>query len=331
MARMEIPNNWREMTEREQNQFIFENSKIPNGWNEMNYEQQKTYFIKNCDCADIIYKDVHDYLMSIPHFKTAYTYLKYRNLPVNDKFQEIHLNTLIRTILDESDQYLRHGLENVKCPALVESCRDFYEGSHLESVQNNHWFFTKPSKYEQDELSYYQQVYYEPTVRSYYNEPCKCCFVIHQEWLNENGEIDEYITEEDHRSCDTYLPFVDMIRCSFIIMLFNILTESKILPYLLYFNNLYPSWSKMLKMKIVEFNKTEECITTKYWKGSHFYYKKIFFGSIYTHELDIPVEILKKRYEWNFDAMICGHPMASHGICKESMDEIQRLEEEYNS
>ena len=91
------------------------------------------------------------------------------------------------TFLDEIEQYSRHGVEHKRCLALVGSCREFYEKGHLNSVRNKHWFYTdtKLSTIEErnETFDYYQKVYYEPTLRGYFDKPCKCSFMQYNEWL----------------------------------------------------------------------------------------------------------------------------------------------------
>ena len=73
---LELPENWDEMTNEEKDTFYYENARAPSGWSHMKYEERSDYFKYHCECADIMYEDIRDYLMSIPRFKQAYTILK---------------------------------------------------------------------------------------------------------------------------------------------------------------------------------------------------------------------------------------------------------------
>ena len=85
------------------------------------------------------------------------------------------------------------------------------------------------------------------------------------------------------------------------------------------------NFERVVKHKLSMIKEKEDCILTKYWKGYDYYYHKLFKHSIHIEHLNIPKDILKKRYEWNFEAMICGHPKASNGWFCDVQKEIEEL------
>ena len=348
MSRMELPENWDELTPDEKDIFYQENARAPSGWGRMSEKERSDYFKHNCDCADIIYEDIRNYLMCIPRFKQAYTILKspynlrskkHTNDIVAIKKKSIY--TIILSIMDEIEQYSRLGIRPNQCPHLIDSCFEFYEKGHLNSVKNKHWFSVdaKISRIEgkhnifllekNEKFSYYQQVYYEPTLRWYYNRPCKCSFLRNSEWISMYGDVED---EMECISCETFVDFEILIRGGFIVNMFNILTEIGIKEQILDFIKVVDKLGIALKKKIIEFSKIQnDEIFTRYWKGADYYYRKLFFGSIYLDSLNIPNDILKQRYECNFDAMICGHPKASDGWFAEALKEFEEYIEYINS
>ena len=331
MPRMEIPENWDEMTNEEKDAFYYENARAPSGWSKMKWEDCLDYFRHNCDCADNIYEDIREYLMSIPRFKQAYTILKSpynlrsKKLSNNIDVKKTAIHTIISIIIDEIESYSKHGVDQFRCLALVGSCREFYEKGHLNSVRKKHWFSTdtKLSTIEgkEEAFDYYEKVYYEPTLRWYYDLPCKCSFMQYNEWESYDGEIEE---SAECISCETFANLETLIRGGFIVNMFNIFTEPEIKEQLLTFIKLVEKYGIALKNKIIEFGKVDDQIFTSYWKGADYYYKKLFYSSIHIDSLNIPFDILKQRYEWNFDAMICGHPKASHGWFAEGLKEFEK-------
>ena len=70
-------------------------------------------------------------------------------------------------------------------------------------------------------------------------------------------------------------------------------------------------------------------ITFSKFKGFEYYYKKLFNYSIMLTKLGIPIAHQRQRNTTSFHDEIYGHPMASHGLCYESWNEIEQLQEAY--
>ena len=49
-----------------------------------------------------------------------------------------------------------------------------------------------------------------------------------------------------------------------------------------------------------------------------------YYGNL-LYTLDIPLEIYQKRKDIFLEDYICGHPLASHGWYKESLNEMESL------
>ena len=107
-------------------------------------------------------------------------------------------------------------------------------------------------------------------------------------------------------------------------IMFDIMTEKNIIyqSRMICKNNI--GYTDALKNKLLYFKNIERvnCIM---WKGSDYYYKKLFYKSIIHHNSNFDYDILKFKYITDFDTMIYGHPKASHGLCYESWLEIQEI------
>lgn len=274
MPRMEIPENWDEMTPNEQDTFYNENARPPSGWDKMTPRDKCNYFKDNCDCGEIMYNDIWSYLMNDSKFKQAYNIINstynLRSKKINNKLDVNHpIYQLFNTIFN--------GIKH-----------------------------------------------YDPLTRLYYNKPCKCSFYNYDEWENENG-----IVENDYYniSCNTYISEDRMISACFITIMMNLSVENKIKERVLQMIDINKKYANTLKRKLIEFNKESKMRFIKYWKGSNYYYKRLFYSSIYLDSLNIPSRLLKQRYDWNFDAMIYGHPKASDGLFAKVMKEFEQIQQ----
>ncbi len=79
----------------------------------------------------------------------------------------------------------------------------------------------------------------------------------------------------------------------------------------------------MFREKLLEFSKQR--VMCNKWRGSNYYYKKIFYKSIYLDSFDIPEYHCRTRYYYNFDDVIYGHPLASNGLCYETLNELKKM------
>lgn len=120
--------------------------------------------------------------------------------------------------------------------------------------------------------------------------------------------------------------------------LFNYITEDNVLPILqkLFYNE---KFDEQLKKKLFEFKGyTFGTCSPKSntWKGSDYYFEKIYGFPIYFYEynpithnidkiIDVPLEVYQKRKDIFLEDYICGHPMASDGWYKETLNEMESL------
>ena len=119
---------------------------------------------------------------------------------------------------------------------------------------------------------------------------------------------------------------LNKIRKSLIITeAFNAYTDPNIYPYLYKATKNIKNLLENLDDRLHELkreNLTPSCHT---WKGSNYYYKKLFGISIYLKDTDIPREFYEFRERSYFSDMICGHPLASNGWCNEAMKNLIEL------
>jgi len=81
---------------------------------------------------------------------------------------------------------------------------------------------------------------------------------------------------------------------------------------------------EVCKKKLVEFK--SEFVLCNNWKGSNYYYKELFYKSIVHDKQDFDENILKYKFDNQFDLVIYGHPKASHGLAYENWLEIQHIQ-----
>ena len=134
-----------------------------------------------------------------------------------------------------------------------------------------------------------------------------------------------WINEE----CLKYFKTLKLISTSTVVtFLFDIITEKNLIYETRLMCKKRPGLSMIIADKLLHF-KNVEYIECKKWKGSEYYYKKIFYKSIIHHDRVFDYNILKLKYDVNFDNMICGHPKASHGWVQEDWLEIQNIYKYY--
>jgi len=85
-----------------------------------------------------------------------------------------------------------------------------------------------------------------------------------------------------------------------------------------------PVFSNVVKSKLMEFqSKTDEMINPD-WKGSDYYFRKLFGVPIYLSGI-IPEEHFQKFHSGYITDVIAGHPLASNGWMKEAMDDMDEM------
>ena len=83
--------------------------------------------------------------------------------------------------------------------------------------------------------------------------------------------------------------------------------------------------SDAFKDKLIQFRKDEiPCPNDYFWKGPEYYYKKIFRISSILDNL-VPIDVYKERNYIYLNDYICGHPKASNGWYRESIDNVIKL------
>lgn len=117
---------------------------------------------------------------------------------------------------------------------------------------------------------------------------------------------------------------VELAASCVVTIMFDIMTQKNIIyqTRIICKNNI--KFSDSLKSRLLHF-KNENNIDCIMWKGSNYYYKKIFYKSIIHHNQDFNYDILKFKNDTDFDLMICGHPKASNGLVYEGWLEIQEI------
>ena len=83
----------------------------------------------------------------------------------------------------------------------------------------------------------------------------------------------------------------------------------------------YERFCQTIKNKLEEYKSSGMTICSK-WRGSDYYYRRLFGRSIYLKDCEVSDEIIELRNKMYFNDLICGHPKASDGWCKEGLDNL---------
>lgn len=268
--------------------------------------------ICKCSCMEIIYQDYTNYILSKEKIGPIYKKLLYKKQITIEECEK-----LINTI--KFDFYASNVETYVKDDCYRNSSTIFKNPHLFHKCQN------KQEEIEHQEYDEYGPIG-EPEMRII---TCINGFVNIKHGFNEGLFIGP--------------PVVDTVIMTFLL---NILENRHVLD--LIYNATIPDYEMLLEEcfdYITEFcdifdvflNKekrysefsigTNHKITFHRFKGFEHYYKKIFGYSLILENIGIPIEHQQFRSSCNFKTMIYGHPKASHGLCYESMKEIESLYE----
>jgi len=86
------------------------------------------------------------------------------------------------------------------------------------------------------------------------------------------------------------------------------------------------TFRKVVRNKLIEISDTWnlEPFSTK-WKGAQYYYKKLGLLPPCLEKAEIPLEHYQSRIFSVFSESIIGHPKASHGLYRETLDEFSEI------
>ena len=257
-------------------------------------DNMKKEKLLRCDCSKIIYDDVKDYFMKLPHFKENYDKIvsgKFRKFDILPTHPFCHL---LKTILDTSDDFKKYW----------------------DLTLN--YTFDELVEFEYGYLIPYAKYGFVPHKRSWYNRTCKNVTSVY-------NEHDEHIYDYD--CCQMGSENLQTsIMGMFVTFLYETITQDKVLSCLHEFIKKYPSYGDALIKQLSDTH--NHLVVCQEWKGVDYYYRKIFHKSFYLKDIPITKEELLLKQYGNFEAQICGHPRASDGWMKEGWEEISNL---YNS
>ena len=281
---------------------------------------------KTCSCVDIIYNDVKKYMMEIPQYKEVIEKLE------SDLYNElnyIHYATISAYIIGEYESF-----------NYMDNQYDLYSQEMYEEIQLTEYW--SKSDEEKKQTKYWNKLiilgkipdeymlYYAPSLRNWFYESCKNPVLFYDkstEWVQRSYFYDDY-PEVDYKewieSCETPKTARKFIQSAFVTLLFEHICNPIFKPYRKEWFKKRPETINVLKDRLNSF-KNHEVPFCNEWKGSDYYFKQLFNISIYLDKLNIPEEIIKFRYDSNFEAMIYGHPKASNGLCMDGLYSLERL------
>ena len=272
--------------------------------------EEKRLRANRCSCPEIIYKDIEKWFMENSEFKSLYYSCKHR--------PELRSNKITKESTIQNNNFLKI------LSKILNSIQNFNSLLDINSYSEYHYFMN-------DLYTDYNQ-YYFPENRDWYYNPCKTQIDIYDATTRDleqgfNPDLKYPHNYKDYymftESCDKFPGITRLVICSITSFLFNLMTSKEFIHYIKDINNLFPRMKNSVKQKLIEF-KNEKFYSSN-WKGSNYYYKKIFLKPIYLHDMEIPDEIVSLRHYTCFEDMICGHPKASHGWMYESLQELKKL------
>ena len=116
-----------------------------------------------------------------------------------------------------------------------------------------------------------------------------------------------------------------MLKGAYDTIITELFIDTNIIDHVIDFIDNTPGFKKNLLNRIKWFNVPYNTPLCYAWKNSEYYHKKLFGYSIYLQYLEIPREVTNIRNYSYFNDMIAGHPKASNGWYKESLDELIEL------
>lgn len=276
-----------------------------------------------CSCLDEIEKDITSYLDSIPIIADI---LQKKELSEQDVFDFIKI---INSEISEIIQYymMKGEIKRIDRESMEEEYLD--DAGFPYNIHRREWF-SKPCPSYKEEIEVEEDVVRGRGIDDYY--------------------IDRY--EYIHiESCFHYPGFRTIVLDCMKTYLYNKLSSGIIHKYLHLFIDTNPQLQELispLEEKLACTRDTE--IYSRLWKGSWFYFYRIFgfpkyFSKHYyifdfykgtkredkliteenknKHKVDI--EKCKLLFYSDFNSLISGHPMASNGIFQEGLQELKDL------
>ena len=270
--------------------------------------EKKFEFFQKCNCSNIIYEDIKNWFHENPKFQKYYKQIS------NYDILSYHID--FNSTKDTFSKLFQFIFKTKNSASNAISLQNSWE-------ETQSWMATRdslPPFSEELKESYNNINNYIPYYRPWYNSPCKNCIKlkITQEW----EDTEDVITYEDI-SCDTSYFLQDIINSCMITFLFEIFTHKQIIEYTRFVTKKKPRFMDVFKTKLDEFSQGN--VLCNDWKGSNYYYKKMFYKSIVHHSQDFDSNILKYKNDIQFDLLIYGHPKASHGLAYEGWLEIQKI------
>ena len=252
-----------------------------------------------CPCMEAVYQDYIQYIKS--NYKSKNIYEKIEN---NESITQNECQILIEMVL------LDLNTTNIE----IHSGANCY-------TNNKTLYYYKNCQLKQREYEYQEYDDYGPVGEA--EEHYITC-------------LDGFVNTDSDGICDDFTPRTfDIVIITFFL---NLLSNNRVLYHIHspFFNQVYDSFyhiEDFCKLFNIYFDERpyikseKEKITFHRFKGFEYYFKKIFNYSPILESLGVPIQHQQQRNINNFQLQIYGHPKASHGLCYESMKEIESLYE----
>ena len=278
--------------------------------------KKKFELFQNCNCSNIIYEDIKEWFYNHPTFQKYYTLI---------------------SNYDTISQHFDVNRSKSNLSKLFDFILKTKEATSMKIFQRNSWERDNElgllineddvEPYTEENKEFYDNTKeYIPYYRPWYNTPCQNSTKLRISHIYEDtiDRRETLYTKLIPLYCDSNYSLNEIVISCMITFLFEMLTNKKIIDFTRLVCNKKPKFMEVCKKKLVEFK--SEFVLCNNWKGSDYYYKKLFYKSIVHDKQDFDENILKYKLHNQFDLLIYGHPKASHGLAYECWLEIQDIQ-----
>lgn len=277
----------------------------------------------DCSCLDEIEKDIIDYLDNKPEIKKI---LGKDKLVVEDVI--CFIETMNKEILEINQYYcMKREIAIIRRSHMEEEYLD--DANFPYSIHRRSW-------YNQTCPSYEEKTYIE-------EEVIRCDYGYDDYYVERN----EY---QDITSCSINPGIECMVSHCMKSYMYNKLSSGNIYSYLHIFKNKSQELKDLLsKIENKITKNVDNLIYSRQWKGTWYYFYRIFGFPIYFSEKyqifdiyltdsekelysqlnktkhNVDISKCKKEYYHNFKGIIEGHPLAFNGIFQEGLQNLEEL------
>ena len=306
----------------QKNIYIFEEKVTP--------ELLEEDFLKCIVCSPKIYNDIKNYFHRIPVIKKQYEkivsgeYTKEHLTLMDVKNNKNPISIMMQFILTTYKNFEKNAQRYYNICNRIQELEDLISRLlHEQNYENDGEYITEIENNLED--LYYEadvcEPFYNPYEQKWYHDDCPRALYVYAYHTVGNGAPKKQYFKGIKNCCN--VDVYKIVLSTMVTFLFELLTHKSVVPIFRKFINYSSVMEKNIVNKLLEI-KNKKILCSR-WKGADYYYKKIFYKSIYLNDIPIGKNELLIKYIYGFDNMICGHPKASHGWFYEAWNEYKDI------